>query len=166
MKGEPYTVIGVLSESATTPLNADIYTVLQPSREGEGGGTNFEAIARLRNGATWQEANAEINRAWSLRTQRFEKSSLGAEVTYYSVPLQRAETDTLRPQVLALMLAAGLILLIAYANLAGWRWCVCCAIPRKWLPGWHWERRAGRFKNSSGSKPCCWHLWAEQSVSG
>ena len=65
LKGEPYTVIGVLPEGATTPLNADLYTALQPSREGEGGGTNFESITRLRDGATWQEANAEINRAWS-----------------------------------------------------------------------------------------------------
>ena len=35
------------------------------------------------------------------------------------MPLQKGETDTLRPQVVALMLAAGLILLIACANLAG-----------------------------------------------
>jgi hypothetical protein len=34
-------------------------------------------------------------------------------VTYYSVPLQKGETDSLRPQVLALMLAAGFILFIA-----------------------------------------------------
>jgi predicted permease len=40
-------------------------------------------------------------------------------VTYHSVPLQKGETDSLRPQVLALMLAAGFILLIACANLAG-----------------------------------------------
>lgn len=118
LKGEPYTVIGILPEGAMTPSNADIYTALQPSRDGEGGGTNFEAIVRLRKGATWQEANAEINRAWSLRAHRFEKSNPGARITYYSVPLQRAETDTLRPQVLALMLAAGFVLLIACANLA------------------------------------------------
>ena len=43
----------------------------------------------------------------------------GAKVSYYSVPLQRGETATLRPQVLTLMLAAGFILLIACANLAG-----------------------------------------------
>jgi len=119
LKGEPYTVIGVLPEGAMTPSNADIYTALQPSREGEGGGTIFEAIVRLRDGATWQEANAEINRAWSLRAQRFEKSNPGTQITYYSVLLQKAETDTLRPQVLALMLAAAFILLIACANLAG-----------------------------------------------
>jgi predicted permease len=120
LKGEPYTVIGVLPEGATTPLNADLYTALQASREGEGGGTNFEVITRLRDGATWQEADGEINRTWSLRATRFElEDNPGAQVTYYSVPLQKGETATLRPQALTLMLAAGFILLIACANLAG-----------------------------------------------
>jgi predicted permease len=120
LKGEPYTVIGVLPEGATTPLNADLYAALQASRESEGSGTNFESITRLRDGATWQEANAEINRTWSLRTERYElKNNPGAQVTYHSVPLQKGETASLRPQVLALMLAAGFILLIACANLAG-----------------------------------------------
>ena len=120
LKGEPYTVIGVLPEDATTPLNADLYTALQPSRGGEGGGTNFEAITRLCDGATWQQADSELNRAWSLRANRYElKNNPGAQVTYYSMPLQKGQTAALRPQVLTLMLAAGLILLIACANLAG-----------------------------------------------
>jgi predicted permease len=119
LKSEPYVVVGVLPQDATTPLNADVYTPLQPSREGEGGGTNFDVITRLRDSATWQEGDSEINRAWALRAQRFEKNNPGAHLTYYSVPLQRGETDSLRPQVLALMLAAGFILLIACANLAG-----------------------------------------------
>ncbi len=120
LRSEPYTVIGVLPQGATTPLNADVYTPLQPSRAGEGGGTNFDLITRLRNGATWQEADAEINRAWAFRKDRYEvQNNPGAQVTYYSVPLQKGQTDSLRPQVLALMLAAGFILLIACANLAG-----------------------------------------------
>jgi predicted permease len=120
LKGEPYTVIGVLPDGVTIPLNADIYTALQPSRQGEGGGTNFECITRLRDGASWQEADAQINHAWSLRTQRYEVAgNPGAHVTFHSVPLQKGETATLRPQVLTLMLAAGFILLIACANLAG-----------------------------------------------
>src|SRR5216684_239755 len=120
LKGEPFTVIGVLPEVATTPLNADLYTAIQPSREGEGGGTNFAVITRLRDGATWQQANAEINRAWSLRVNRYElNDNPGAQVTYYSVPLQKGETAKVRPQALTLMLAAGFILLIACANLAG-----------------------------------------------
>jgi putative ABC transport system permease protein len=120
LKGEPYTVIGVLPEGATTPLNADLYMAIQPARDGEGSGTNFVVITRLRDGATWQQADAQINRAWSLRTQRYElEENPGAQVTYYSVALQKGETATLRPQALVLMLAAGFILLIACANLAG-----------------------------------------------
>jgi predicted permease len=119
LRGEAYTLVGVLPQDATTPLNADVYTSLQPSREGEGSGTNFEAITRLRDGASWQEADAEINRAWALLVQPVEKDSPGAHVTYYSVPLQKGQTAALRPPLLALMLAAGFILLIACANLAG-----------------------------------------------
>src|SRR5215470_6752188 len=121
LKGEPYTIIGVLPENATTPLNADIYTALQPSRAGEGQATNFAAIIRLRDGAIWPQANVEINRAWarSFRAQLFAERNSGGQVTFYTVPLQKAETDTLRPQALALMLAAEFILFIACANLAG-----------------------------------------------
>jgi MacB-like periplasmic core domain len=49
LKGDPHTVIAVLPDGVTTPLNADIYTALQPSRQGEGVGTNFECITRLRD---------------------------------------------------------------------------------------------------------------------
>jgi predicted permease len=121
LKGEPFTIIGVLPEKATTPLNADLYIALQASPAGEGSGTNFVAITRLRDGATWQQANAEINRAWSQSgwVKRFITNNPGAQLTYYSVPLQKGETDELQPQVLALMLSAGFILLIACANLAG-----------------------------------------------
>ena len=120
LKGEPYTVVGVLPDGVITPLNADLYTAIQPSRDGEGSGTNFSVITRLRDGATWLQADAELNRAWSLRADRYElRENPGAHVTYYSVPLQRGETASLRPQVLTLMLAAGFILLIACANLAG-----------------------------------------------
>ncbi len=119
LRSEPYVVVGVLPQTATTPLNADVYTPLQPSRVGEGSGTNFEAITRLRDGATWQQADAQMNRAWALLAERYEKNNAGSQITYYSVSLQKGETDALRPQVLALMVAAGFILLIACANLAG-----------------------------------------------
>ena len=120
LKGEPYTVIGVLPEAATTPLDADLYTALQPTRDGEGGGTNYELIVRLRNGATWQEADAQVNRAWLSRKSRYELGdNPGAKVSYYTVPLQEGQAAPLRPQVMALMIAAGFILLIACANLAG-----------------------------------------------
>lgn len=119
LKSDPHTVVGVLPQDAVTPLNADLYTPLRPSRDGEGGGTNFQVITRLRDTATWQEADAQLNRSWSLRASRYELTgNPGAQVLYYSVPLQKGQTDSLRPKVLALMLSAGFILLIACANLA------------------------------------------------
>jgi len=120
LRSEPYTVVGVLPQGATTPLNADVYTPLEASREGEGRGTNFSCIIRLGDGATWEEADAQINRTWLSRSGRYELAdNPAAKVSYHSVPLEKGQTDSLRPQVLALMVAAGFILLIACANLAG-----------------------------------------------
>lgn len=119
LKGEPYTVVGVLPEGATTPLNADIYTALQPSREGEGRGANFDVVTRLKDGANWQQADAQLNRAWASWAARRNQRNAGSQVSYYSVPLKQGQTAELRPKALVLMLAAAFILLIACANLAG-----------------------------------------------
>ena len=119
LKGEPFTVVGILPQGATTPLNADLYTALQPSRDGEGQGTNFGVIFRLNDSATWQQADAEINRAWAARIAQVESKSPGSKIQFYTVPFQKGVTSELRPRAIALMLAAGFILLIACANLAG-----------------------------------------------
>jgi len=119
LKGEPYTVIGVLPQGQITPLNADLYTALQPSPTGEGVGTNYQVIFRLKDGATWQQADAEINRAWAYRIAQIESRNPGTQIAYYTVPLQRGMTSVLRPRAIALMLSAAFILLIACANLAG-----------------------------------------------
>jgi len=119
LKGEPYTVIGILPQNAVTPLNADLYTSLQPSPHGEGNGTNFGVIFRLNNGANWQQADAEINRAWATRISQIESRNPGTKIQFYTVPFQKGVTAQLRPQAIGLMAAAGFILLIACANLAG-----------------------------------------------
>ncbi len=119
LKGESYTVIGVLPEGVRTPLNADIYTALQPRRDGEGSGTNYDGIVRLRDGATWTQATAELSRAWAEHITRMEQHNPGDRYEYYFVPLQQGQTSELRPKALSLMAAAGFILLIACANLAG-----------------------------------------------
>lgn len=119
LKGEPYTVVGVLPKGAHTPQNAEVYTALQASTQGEGAGTNFQAIVRLRKGATWAQANAQINQAWAQVAERMEKQNPGVSERFFLVPLQKANTKALAPQVLALILASGMILLIACANLAG-----------------------------------------------
>ena len=120
LKGDSFTVIGILPNGVTTPLNSDVYTALQPSRNGEGRGTNYEVTIRLRDGANWQQADAEINRAWAGWARAFEQNiGHGAKVSFYSMPLQQGLAAKLRPETLALMSASGFILLIACANLAG-----------------------------------------------
>ena len=120
LKGEACTVVGVLPEGAVTPQGADLYMPLQAGRTGEGSGTNFEDIVRLREGRTWQEADAEIHRVWSSRATQYERAeNPSAQVSYHTVSLQKGQTAKLRPQILGLLLAAGFILLIACANLAG-----------------------------------------------
>ena len=119
LKGEPYTVIGILPQGQITPLNADLYIALQPSPAGEGQGTNYQAMFRLKDGATWQQADAELNRAWAYRISQIESKNPGTKILYYTVPLQRGVAAELRPRAIALMLSAGFILLIACANLAG-----------------------------------------------
>jgi macrolide transport system ATP-binding/permease protein len=59
LKGAPYTVVGVLARGAQSPLigrtaeAADLWTPLQPSRTGEGVGTNYGVLLRLKPGSTW-----------------------------------------------------------------------------------------------------------------
>ncbi len=90
LKGEPYTVVGILPAGARTVLNADVFTPLRPSRQGEGGGTNFGVLLRLRDGATWQQADAEINRAWSNKALGFQREfHPGSKISFYTVPLQK-----------------------------------------------------------------------------
>jgi predicted permease len=120
LKGEPFTVVGVLPAGARTPLNADLYTALQPNRQGEGAGANYDVILRLRDGANWRQADSEINRAWADQAVRYTKEfHPGSRISFYTVPLQKGQTADLRPKALTVMLAAGFILLIACANLAG-----------------------------------------------
>ena len=120
IKGQPYTVVGVLPKGAETPLNADVFTDIKASRQGEGAAANLGVIIRLKDGATWSEVNAELNRAWSDEARHFVNDfHRGTKISFYTVPLQRGETATLRPKALTLMMASGFILLIACANLAG-----------------------------------------------
>jgi predicted permease len=60
LRGEPYTVVGVMPASFHSEPNADLWTPLRPSRTGEGGGWNYEIIARLRPGVSWRQASSQL----------------------------------------------------------------------------------------------------------
>jgi putative ABC transport system permease protein len=118
-KGEPYTVIGVLGPRFSLPGAADIYTPIRPSRTGEGGGTNYEFTARLKPGATWQEANAALERLHPKMLDWHEHDLRpGERRALQFIPLEEHLSADEHGPALILLLATGFIVLIACANLA------------------------------------------------
>ncbi|HET9098948.1 MAG TPA: ABC transporter permease [Acidobacteriaceae bacterium] len=125
LKGAPFTVVGVLPHGARSPLNegvtrpADVWTPLQPSTTGEGEGTNYGVMLRLKPGSTWTQADAQLSRIMPPYFRRELAHNPEATVRLTAVPLQQSEAEPMRPAVFGLMVAVGFILLIACANLAG-----------------------------------------------
>jgi predicted permease len=119
LKSVPYTVIGVLPARAHTPSTVDLWTSLRPDTSEEGGGDNFEPILRLKTGATWEQANAQLSRLESVTSRFEEKKYSGARVSYSAVPLQQTLAVETRMPAMILMAAVGFVLLVACANLAG-----------------------------------------------
>ncbi|MGH9615785.1 MAG: ABC transporter permease [Acidobacteriaceae bacterium] len=125
LKGTPYTVVGVLARGAHSPENEgvtrppDVWTPLRPSTTGEGRGTNYGVLLRLKPGSTWTQADAQLSRIRPGALVREAAANAGVSFHLEGLPLQQSEAEPLRPAVLGLMIAVGLILLIACANLAG-----------------------------------------------
>jgi predicted permease len=120
LKSEPYTVVGVLSPRFALPQAAGIYTPIRPSRSGEGGGTNYNFIARLKRGTSWQEANAALARLQPgmLGYHGDAPRKPGEQRALVFIPLEEHFSAEEHGPALILLLATGFILLIACANLA------------------------------------------------
>jgi predicted permease len=117
LKGESYTVVGILSQHAQPTGNADVFTPLQPHQGGECGGSNCEIVLRLAPGATWQQVSAQLAH---LHKPSFDETARNnGRAWFYASPLNRNLDNGMRQPVLGLMSAVGFILLIACANLAG-----------------------------------------------
>ena len=114
-----YSVIGVLSDGFQFPADADLYVPADldgenPSRTSH----NYSAVARLRDGATPEQANAEISaiarRIHDTASDQNDYLLKDAAV----VPLQASITGKTRPALLILLGAVGFLLLVACANVA------------------------------------------------
>ncbi len=118
LKGEPYTVVGVLPRNALTPSHAAVFTPLRPAPTGECGGNNCGILVRLKPGATWAQVNAQLSQIRLPYFAELETRYRG-HALMHARPLQLELAGDMRGKVIVLMLAVGFILLIACANLAG-----------------------------------------------
>ena len=156
VKGEPYTVVGVLGPRFSFSGGAEIYTPIRPTRTGEGQGTNYEFTARLKPGATWQEANATLARLHPKMLDWHEHDLRpGERRTLQFIPLEEHLSADQHDPALALLLATGFIVLIACANLAS-------------LTLVRMRRRsyelATRLALGAGRWPLMQQLWTESAV--
>jgi predicted permease len=115
--GEPHVIVGVMPPGFTTPATGDLWTPLRPSTDGEGEGENYSVIARLRPGATWEQAASEV--AVIGETALRERLSQGVSARLLLLPLQRGLTASVRAPLLVLWAAAIVVLLIGCVNIAG-----------------------------------------------
>jgi predicted permease len=119
LRGESYTVIGVMPRGFRAEWPVDVWTPLRPSVTGEGAGSNYGAVARLKPGVSWAEANGQlqaISRAASL-AQDFSSRISDFEERLF--PYQKAETSDVRRELLIAWGAVLMVLLIACVNIAG-----------------------------------------------
>jgi len=115
LKGEPYTVVGVLPKNAVMPNPVDVWTPVRASDpSGECGGNNCGVLMRLKPGATWEQVAAQLS-----HLPRPDYANQKARMWFYAQPLAGYVGSAMRSKVMVLMLAVSFILLIVCANLAG-----------------------------------------------
>jgi predicted permease len=115
LKGEPHTVVGIMPEGFRSSANADVWTPLRPSPDGEGSGTNYGILARLPEGMSLDEANRRLE-AVAAPENWLERD---AGFRFGMTSLQESETAGSRTPVTVLLGSIALMLLVGWANLAG-----------------------------------------------
>ena len=120
LDGNPYTIVGVLGSDVAYPPRADIYVPLvfpaDDLDEGNRGARYYDVVGRLATGASVEQANAEMRTIGARLAAEHPQSDEGisARVT----PLLDQVVGAFRRPLQVLMAAAGVLLLIACANVA------------------------------------------------
>jgi len=115
---KPYTVIGVLPDWFEADSAPDMLIPLRPGVTGPGGGFNYTVAGRLRQGVSPAEASAEVAALWSAFRAEFPNASGERERPSGFVALQESVASTVKPSLVMMSGAVGLLLLIACANTA------------------------------------------------
>jgi predicted permease len=126
LRGEPFTVVGVMPAGFRTDSKADLWTPLRPSTTGEGSGSNYVIIARLKDGATRQQASAQLNslvpelkkagvygKDVDVRREKQVDVSLGV------IPMLEGVTSDLRQPLMLLWAAVGFVFVLGCVNIGG-----------------------------------------------
>jgi predicted permease len=117
----PYTIVGIMPAGFDAMRSAELYVPLRPSPTGPGSGFNYQVAGRLRPGVTRQQANAEagvVFESYRASATSSRASSTSDEGPPQFLPCQESLSRSVRPALLMLLGAVGMLLLIACANTA------------------------------------------------
>ena len=116
---QSFTVVGVLPADFQYGLDADVTVPISLQAEryaARGRDPGIETVARIKSGVSVEAANAELNTIAARLEQQYPESNTGRRVRLDS--LREALVGDIRPTLLTLLGAVGLVLLIACANVA------------------------------------------------
>lgn len=116
---ERFTVIGVTPENFEYGIDADLTVPIGLSTErfsARGRDPGIQSIARIKQGVSTETANAELNTIAARLEQQYPESNNNRRVRLES--LRETLVGDIRPMLLTLLGAVGLVLLIACANVA------------------------------------------------
>ncbi len=119
LRGEPFTVVGVMPAGYRSDTKADLWTPLRPSTTGEGSGSNYGIAARIKHGSTKQEASAQLA---SLVPELKKDGTWGkrnVDVTLDVIPMLEGMTSDLRKPLMLLWAAVGFVFVLGCVNIGG-----------------------------------------------
>src|ERR1035437_7710646 len=119
LRGEAYSVIAIMPRDFRAASPVDVWTPLRPSRDGEGGGSNYQVIARLKPGVSWAQASEQLR---SLSQALNADLAFPREMKNFEeriIPLETGATQDVRSELLLTWAAVLMVLLIGCVNIAG-----------------------------------------------
>ncbi|HUK18940.1 MAG TPA: ABC transporter permease, partial [Bryobacteraceae bacterium] len=117
VNGVPRTIVGVAPHHLGDMVAADLWlpTAINPNHS-ERRSHNYGIVARLKRGVTVEQARAEMTMIAQRLEQEYPATNTGWGVRLF--PMAEMYSGRIRPVLLVLLGAVGLLLLIACANLA------------------------------------------------
>jgi putative ABC transport system permease protein len=117
LNGEAHTVVGVAPPGFSFPRRSEIWTpALLAEAKTDRGSNYLMVIARLKDGVSVEQAQAQMNQVASVLAQQYPEHDTNLSVTIS--PLLEEQVRNIRPVLWILLGAVAFVLLIACANVA------------------------------------------------
>ena len=118
LNGIKYTVVGVMGANFNYTTGAQVWSPLTfpPDVQANRGGHYLLAVAHLAAGVRREAAQAEMSAIASQLAQQYPQTNTGRDINV--MPLMESEVGEARALLVIMLMAVGLVLLIACANIS------------------------------------------------